>query len=325
MCEIQELVESVSRTFALSIHNLPSFLRQPVGLSYLLFRISDCIEDTPELEAERKNELLQLWGNILLNKAQPRSLTSQITQLDTNNPEVRVAQQAERLVDLFHTLDQELRAMISRHCADATFGMARWQRDGPYIQTEEDLDDYMLQVAGMVGYLMTDIFAFFLSSIRKQKAMLLPLSRHVGLGLQTVNVIRGLRTDHERGWMFVPASYLKQAGIDRSQFFLREFEEKSLAIVERLIHKAEMHLNYGLAYIAAFPSIRHRIRLSCIWPLLFAVKTLAISSNNPEVIRSEVKISRQNVKDIIQKTTLFGWSNIWLRHYYYRLCNSLPV
>ncbi len=183
----------------------------------------------------------------------------------------------------------------------------------------------MYQVAGLVGYLMTDIFAFFLPSIRKQKTALLPISRHIGLGLQTVNVIRGIRMDDQRGWMFIPASYLKHAGIDRSQFFLREFEEKSLAIVERLIQKAETHLNYGLAYITAFPSFRHRIRLSCIWPLFFAAKTLAISSNNPEVIRSEVKISRQNVREIVQKTTLFGWSNTWLRYYYNNLRNSIPT
>ena len=53
-----------------------------------------------------------------------------------------------------------------------------------------------------------------------RKAELLPMSREIGLGLQTVNVIRGLRSDYERGWVFVPQEMLNEAGIDRDQFFL---------------------------------------------------------------------------------------------------------
>ena len=56
---IPEMLEKVSRTFALSIRYLPKALRQPVGLSYLLYRVSDCLEDHDDMLAERKIRLLE--------------------------------------------------------------------------------------------------------------------------------------------------------------------------------------------------------------------------------------------------------------------------
>ena len=322
MSDVKEMVKSVSRTFALSIQNLPKNIRLPVSLSYLLFRVSDCVEDNPDLAFDQKEEILQIWSQVLLDKECPNVFTSQIVHLDPTDPEVSVAQKAQELIGILHTFQPELQELIVQHCVSSTLGMAKWQRLGPSIQTEDDLDDYMFYVAGLVGYLMTDIFAFFLSSIRKAKFSLLPLARQVGLGLQTVNIIRGLRADYKRGWMFVPESYLFWEGISREQFFLTEFEDKALLVINRLTNKAEKHLKFGLDYISAFPIWMHRVRLSCIWPLFFAIKTLAVSQDNPEVIRSEVKISRSEVIDIMRSTTLLGWSNYWLQRYYNKLSIS---
>jgi farnesyl-diphosphate farnesyltransferase len=61
------------------------------------------------------------------------------------------------------------------------------------------------------------------------------------------------------------------------------------------------------------------VRLANIWPLFFAIKTLALSRDNVEVVRSEVKITRDDVKQIMRMTTLKGWSNRWLRRYYEHL------
>ena len=41
MSKFTEMLEMVSRTFALSIRYLPKALQEPVSLSYLLFRVSD--------------------------------------------------------------------------------------------------------------------------------------------------------------------------------------------------------------------------------------------------------------------------------------------
>jgi farnesyl-diphosphate farnesyltransferase len=174
----------------------------------------------------------------------------------------------------------------------------------------------MYHVAGLVGYLVTDIFAWYSTRINTRKETLLPLGREFGLALQTVNVIRGLRKDYERGWVFVPQTFLERVGITRDQLFMPNFEDKGLQVIKFLIDKAERHLQYGLEYIKTIPRTEHRIRLSCVWPLFFAVKTLAVSRNNVKVLRAEAKMSRTELKTIVRNTILLGWSNRWLNRYY---------
>ncbi len=315
MSKFAEMLEMVSRTFALSIRYLPEVLREPVGLSYLLFRVSDGLEDHDGMLADRKIALLEEWNCVLQGNTPPFEFVRSIADLDRSNPEIYVAQQAPKLIAALDDVPVDLRAPIVSRVSESTLGMARWQEQGPFVDTIKEMDDYMYYVAGLVGYLMTDLFSWYSSHFRARRAELLPMSREIGLGLQTVNVIRGLRKDYQRGWVFVPQEMLTAVGIDRDQFFLPAFEDSAIKVVNLLIDKAEQHLAYGIIYISAFPWRDHRVRLACIWPLCFALKTLALSRDNIEVLRSEVKITRQDVKDIMRQTTLLGWSNRWLKGY----------
>jgi farnesyl-diphosphate farnesyltransferase len=310
-----EMLEQVSRTFALSIRFLPVALREPVALAYLLFRVSDGLEDHAEILADRKIALLKEWHCVLQGNTSPIEFVRNIADLDRRDPEVYVAQRAPDLIAALDNVPLDLRAPIVSRVSESTLGMARWQEQGPFVTTLAEMDDYMYHVAGLVGYLMTDLFSWYSIHFRARKAELLPMSREIGLGLQTVNVIRGLRKDYQRGWVFVPQEMLNAAGLDRDQFFLPDFEDLALNVVNQLIDKAEGHLQYGLEYISALPWWDHRVRLACIWPLCFALKTLAISRNNVEVLRSEAKITRQDVRAIMRKTFVLGWSDRWLRGY----------
>jgi farnesyl-diphosphate farnesyltransferase len=205
------------------------------------------------------------------------------------------------------------------HVRNSTQGMARWVARGPDIPQEVDMDDYMHEVAGRVGYLVTDVFAWYSGFIRAKLNVLMPLAREFGLALQTVNVIRGLRKDYERGWIYVPESFCAAVNLSRADLFKPEYERQALQVVDMLADKAERHLRSALAYVKALPPWLHTLRLACIWPLLFAVRTLAISRRNVNVLVGEVKMTREEVKAIVRDTTLFGWSNSWLEGYYRRL------
>lgn len=317
-----QMLRQVSRTFTLSIEQLPQNIRDSVALAYLLLRVSDCLEDHETMKAVRKVQLLELWCDILDGRRPVEALTSQIADLDDSDPEVYVAQQAGLLLEFLQTLPPEMQSYITKWVKLTTHGMARWQRLGPNVNTEADLDDYMHQVAGLVGYMLTDIFAWHSASIQARKQILFPLSREFGLALQTVNVIRGLRRDYERGWVFVPHTFLEQVGITRDELFLPGSEDRAMEVVKLLANKAERHLQNGLRYITLIPRTEHRIRMFCVWPLFFAVKTLAISRDNVNVLLSEAKMSREDVQLIIRDTKLMGWSNRWLNRYYTHLSNS---
>jgi farnesyl-diphosphate farnesyltransferase len=268
------------------------------------------------MPAGRKAELLRLWAQVLSELAPIETLTGNIADLDDGDPEVYVAQHAQQVLDMLHKLPPPVQEAIIERVNRTSLGMARWQEHGPFVDNEEEMDDYMHQVAGRVGYLLTDIFAWYSPFIQERKDELMPLSRQYGLALQTVNVIRGMRKDYERGWVFVPRTFYEEVGLTRDTLFAPENIDKALQVVDMLATKAERHLWHGMTYITAFPRHQHRIRLACMWPLFFAVRTLALSRSNASVLLAEAKMGRDQVKNIMRATTFFGWSNHWLVRYY---------
>jgi len=317
--DLNSLLRQVSRTFALSIEQLPSPLDRIITVAYLLFRIADTIEDHPLLPNQRKTELLSLWIDILNNRSDIRMLFDQTADLAPDKHDMAVIRQAESIIHALKNLpEQPQNILVSNVCATSR-GMIKWQKKGPFMQTEEDMDDYMHYVAGQVGYLLTDVFCWYSPELNKNHRMLYRLGHEFGLALQTVNIIRGLHSDFERGWVFVPKSFLNRAGLTADSLFTAQNTSNTLALIDHLIEKAKKHLKSGLSYITLLPRKERKIRLFCIWPLLFAVKTLDLTRNNKKALLSEAKISRRQVKTIIAVSSMISFSNMLLKKYYYFL------
>jgi farnesyl-diphosphate farnesyltransferase len=190
------------------------------------------------------------------------------------------------------------------------------------VEDEAALDDYMHEVAGRVGYLVTDLFLWQYPDLQARRDELMPLARECGLALQTVNVIRGLPKDYARGWVFVPITFYERFGLTRDSLFEPAHLPQTMRVVGMLADKADRHLSHGLAYVTAFPRRYHGLRLALMWPFYFAVRTLAISRQDPAVIRGEAKITRTEVQRIVAQTKLLGWSNWWLHQYYDKLSKA---
>ncbi len=314
-----QTVRNVSRTFALSIDVLPGTLRDAVGIAYLMFRISDGIEDHPDLVPIAKVTLLELWAACVAGAAPADEFGQAVRDLPGSNPEVAAVRNAAQIMGWLNELPPSYQAPIRTHVIATSTGMARWQKHGPTIEDELALDDYMHEVAGRVGYLVTDLYALHSPAIMSRRDSLMSLSRECGLALQTVNVLRGLSDDREREWVFVPRSFYEQYGLTRDSLFDPYHQKDAMRVVELLVAKARRHLDYGLAYIMGFPRTEHRLRLSVMWPFLFAARTLAICEGNPLVFQSQAKMDRSEVKAIVARSSTLGWSNAWLRRYYAEL------
>jgi farnesyl-diphosphate farnesyltransferase len=321
MITLRDLLRTASRTFAIGIEQLPRVLCDAGTVAYLLLRVSDYLEDNEDMPAENKIVLLNLWVEILNGAAEAEALTSQIQNADTSNPDAVVAQHTEDILEGLSCLPTELQEIIVQHVIHTTRGMARWVERGPQVNDEADLDDYMFEVAGRVGYLLTHLFAWYSSAIRNKKETLLPLAREFGLALQSVNVIRGLRKDYERGWVYVPRNFLAAVNLTAQELFQPENRAEAIKVLDMLADKTERHLHAALVCVKSLPPWQHRIRLACIFPLMFAIRTLAISRRNAQVFDDEAKITREEVKRIVKDATLWGWSNFWLDSY----CKKLHV
>ncbi len=319
------MVREVSRTFALSIEVLPHVLRDAMSIGYLLFRVSDSIEDHPDLSSEHKVLMLRQWATILDEGAPVATLTHLAAELPDQTVETSAIRNAPLIVDWLNDMPDRFQEPVRQHVVATSVGMARWQEHGPYIEDEIALDDYMHEVAGRVGYLVTDLYVLYSPAVRARYDRLMPLSRQCGLALQTVNILRGLGNDRDRGWVFVPQSYYEPFGLTRETLFDPQYRTQAMQVVDLLVEKAGRHLDYGYEYVVSFPRTDHSLRLSLMWPFLFAARTLAVCRDNPLVMTSAAKISRAEVQDIVIKSRLFGWSNSWLHHYYESMMAAQPV
>jgi farnesyl-diphosphate farnesyltransferase len=315
----RDLLRITSRTFALGIERLPRILCDATTIAYLLLRVSDYLEDNEEMESGEKVILLNLWTNILREEEKVEILASKLTNANTDNPDAIVAQHSREILQHLHSLPYEVQEIIIHHVINSTQGMARWTKQGPTVRDEKDLDDYMFEVAGRVGYLITQLFAWYSITIRRKEKEIMPLAREFGLALQTVNVIRGIREDYDRGWVYIPQKFILDMGLTKEQLFDPEHREQALKVLDMMTDKAERHLRQALQYVKSLPWWQHGIRLGCIFPLMFAIRTLAVSRHNVQVFESEAKMTRAEVKKIVFDSTLWGWSNLWLERYYQEL------
>ena len=91
-----------------------------------------------------------------------------------------------------------------------------------------------------MGVLLTELFAAHSAPIRRRSRSLLERAVSFGLGLQTVNVIRGLHEDPARGWSYVPRTILP--GGERWSDPRRLGQDDRARIVDFLVRKAGRHI-----------------------------------------------------------------------------------
>jgi len=319
MPTLNELLHAASRTFAVGIDHLPSPLRREVETAYLLLRVSDYLEDNESMEPNQKAGLLDRWARVLAREDGVEGFARALGPVPDPTPDALVARSVVQVAEALDRLRPQAQAVIRRHVRDSTLGMARWVLRGPGLADEADLDDYMHEVAGRVGWLLTELFSLDVPEVAAQRDPMMALGRDFGLALQTVNVIRGLHADWRRGWVYVPRSFAGGDGSAARVFSDEADPALEGRVLEELVAKAERHLAAAADYIARLPRRSRGIRLFCLLPHLFAVRTLALSRGNRAVFRRETKISRAEVRQIVRAAGMLGWSNGWIRWYVGRL------
>src|SRR6266536_5739877 len=72
------ILRSVSRSFYLSIRFLPSQLREPIALAYLLARTTDTVADTTEIAGAVRMEALKVLSEGIQGKASSELVINQV-------------------------------------------------------------------------------------------------------------------------------------------------------------------------------------------------------------------------------------------------------
>ncbi|HEY9639999.1 MAG TPA: phytoene/squalene synthase family protein [Coleofasciculaceae cyanobacterium] len=195
-----DVLKETSRTFYIPISRLPSGLKEAVASAYLCMRAIDDIEDHAHLNSATKVELLQAISLTLQASDQQINLndfTNTFLTYQTALPEVslRIGEWAAMAP-----------ASIAPRIWDATAAMADrmayWAGNNWTIRTEADLNRYTFSVAGAVGLLLSDLWAWYDGTQTSRTEAI-----GFGRGLQAVNILRNHNDDLERGVEFYPEGW----------------------------------------------------------------------------------------------------------------------
>jgi farnesyl-diphosphate farnesyltransferase len=219
VADLDRLLESTSRTFALSIPALDEPLRTEVTVAYLLFRIADTFEDAADWPRERRVEALAEFAAWVADVAAgrlpwdaPRGATwnQGIAPSEHRGYRELVAATVD-VLQAFHDLTPAARAAIGHHTIRTAQGMAefvtRADAEGRLVLRDlADLQAYCYVVAGIVGELLTELFLLAHPSLEPRRADLMARAATFGEALQLVNILKDAASDAREGRTFLPAS-----------------------------------------------------------------------------------------------------------------------
>jgi farnesyl-diphosphate farnesyltransferase len=298
------LLKDTSRTFALTIPQLPPPLRRVVSNAYLLCRIVDTIEDEASLDIAAKRRFCNLFAAVVAGRESAAAFADELVprltgSAATDRALVRTTPRVIAITHGFSAAQQEaLRDCVTVMAA----GMIEFQeaRTVSGLADIAELDRYCYHVAGVVGEMLTRLFCDYSPEIARHRDTLMPLAVSFGQGLQMTNILKDIWEDRERGACWLPRDVFHEAGFDLENLSRDQYTPAFGAAIERLVGIAHAHLRDALRYTLLVPKEETAVRNFCLWAIGMALLTLRrINANRAFRSGNEVKISRRSVKLVI--------------------------
>lgn len=231
-----------SKSFAAAAKLFPADVRRSVLMLYAWCRHCDDVVDGQELG----------FGAVELAQD---DAAEKLTELED---QTRRAYAGEKMSDPAFAAFQEvaLRHKIEPHFAyDHLAGFAMDVEQTRY-ETIDDTLRYCYHVAGVVGLMMASIMG-------ASKATVLDRACDLGLAFQLTNIARDIVEDARMGRCYVPAAWLREAGIPVNEVALPKHRAALAVVAARLVDYAEPYYASANQGIIALP-------LRCAWAIATA-------------------------------------------------------
>jgi phytoene/squalene synthetase len=245
----QAHLDAVSRSFAVCIPQLSPPFRDQVALSYLLFRLLDTVEDAPFADRQIQARQFDAFRRFLREKPSREQVVKfrDAFPSSMSEGERTLVADAGTLLDDAHELPAPAREAIFDGLDRMAQGMALYAMRPPPLRLLdlEDVDRYCCVVAGIVGELLTRLWALG----GGDPPPLLQAYRF-GLFLQKVNILKDQAEDEAAGRFLVP---------DRRE----------------LLASLRSDAEGALSYLVSLPRTERGYRTFCAWSLMLGAASLA--------------------------------------------------
>jgi phytoene/squalene synthetase len=289
----QRLLDEVSRSFALCIPQLEPPFRDQVALAYLLMRVLDTVEDAPFDETALQQRQFERLRGFLCAMPPPRDIAAFLAEFPAriSERERHLLAYTPALLEDGHGLAAPVRGAIFRAVDRMAKGMAAYTcRPSRLCLVDlEDVSRYCCLVAGLVGEMLTELWAI----ANRQPPPPVALAYHFGLFLQKVNILKDQRDDEAADRFLVP---------DRAE----------------LLASLRGDAQGALAYLQALPRNDRSYRTFCAWCLMMGATTVAQLDQPKQSHRAETA-------ELLARTASIVTDNGALGHLFAELLPPLPA
>jgi farnesyl-diphosphate farnesyltransferase len=284
------MLPRVSRTFAINMRLLRGRFGEAVRTGYLLCRAADAIEDSwPGDAAAIRRHFMHFRAALDGDSAALATVAQEAGRDAQGRTDLELVAALPRVLRVLAALPAGHRLPVVGCVHTLAAGMERYSARAAergtrvaYLDDEPELDDYCWVVAGCVGVMLTEVFAAeYGLPVDEAQAARIALAPTVGQALQLTNILLDWPSDVRRGRCYVPASWLAEHALTPSDLVGRP-RPGVAALAARLETKARAALARVPDYVDLLPSRRVRYRLFCVWPALWAGRSLDHAARDPE-------------------------------------------
>ena len=149
-------------------------------------------------------------------------------------------------------------------------------------QTFEELQDYMFEVASVVGLIVIEIFGYRYDTTRQYAI-------NLGYALQLTNILRDIKSDKDRGYIYLPEEDLAQFNYTPEDIFNEEYNDNFIELMNFEAQRAKHY--FHKARLLLRPDERKSMLSAGIMDEIYFRLLEKIELNEYNVYKKKIKVS----------------------------------
>lgn len=319
---IKKILKKTSRTLYLSFNTLPKPANVVMSVAYLFCRTIDTVIDSTEIDLTTKENFLKDFMNVFNSVEKPEFLRriKQMTVSISSEHEKELLASFEKIPEVYEKLPEKfklmiidvLRSIIEGMKMDLNFFGSATAHNICAFKTPEDLEKYCGFIGGSPGIFWTKVYTEIITkkNLRLGRRLLEEDGKAIGEALQITNILKDISQDLKHGRCYIPEKELFEKNLCLMDLHCLKNIERFKPVVDKWIMWAIDRLDTSERFVGSIPKIEMTLRAAVIWPVYWAMDTLA------EIARVNVldplikpKIKRNRIYSTIASTPPLLLSN----------------
>jgi len=309
--ELDSILEGTSRSFYLSLKELPRAIRPQVSLLYMLARTSDTIADSEAGVPDELLEALESYNEFSQGLTDRSPDLVSIAESQGNKSEASLLKKVEEIVSKIGDFSESDQTAI-RLCLGIIIGgqildLQRFSSDESSIlslEVDEELEDYTYRVAGSVGEFWTRMSLDHLFSLKEEnkESELFEKGVRFGKALQMINILRDIPADLSLGRCYIPSRRLAEHGLTPQDLLEPPSMDVFRPLYNEYLDLTDEYLTSAIQYIEMLPHSQFRLRGACMLPVIIGKRTVSmLRGRNVLDPSNRIKIDRSEINDAVKR------------------------